>query len=444
MSRTAAAVRMAVIGAGWAGLAAAVRATEAGHRVTLIEMAAHAGGRARGVDHGGLVLDNGQHILIGAYRETLALMRTVGVEPEVALDRRPLALRDPQGRGLALPPGRPVPAFVRAVLALRDWPLRERASLLRGALRWRLGGFSAPGGQTVAALARSLPARARRELIEPLCVAALNTPADAASAQVFLRVLRDALFSGPGAADLLLPRVSLNELLPEPALRWLGARGTELRLATRAGRLERAGAAWRVDGDEFDAVVLACSAAEAARLAAAHAPEWSRAVAAFGYEPIVTVYLHSAGTRWAQPMVALDATPAHPAQFAFDLGALDAEGRRADLFAFVISGARAWVDRGLEAAGSAVLEQARHAFPHGAWAQPPTVQRTLAERRATFLCVPSLSRPPAWLAPGLAAAGDYVEGPYPATLEGAVRSAATALGCLGLCERPRSSNEPAD
>ena len=432
MIRPVAALRLAVIGAGWAGLAAAVRATEAGHRVTLFEMAAHAGGRARGIDHDGLMLDNGQHILIGAYRETLALMRTVGVQPEAALDRRPLALRDPHGRGLALAPGRPVPAFVRAVLALRDWPLRERAALLGAALQWQWRGFSAPSGQTVEALARSLPARARRELIEPLCLAALNTPADAASAQVFLRVLRDALFSGPGAADLLLPRVSLSDLLPNPALRWLDARGAELRLATRVGRLERAGSGWRVDGDAFDSVVLACSAVEAARLATPHAPDWSRAAGAFGYEPIVTVYLRSHGTHWARPMVALQATSRHPAQFAFDLGALDAEGCRAGLFAFVVSGARQWVDHGLEATGTAVVEQALHAFPPGAWAQPPTVERTLAQRRATFLCVPDLPRPPARVAPGLAAAGDYIQGPYPATLEQAVRSATAALDCLGL------------
>jgi predicted NAD/FAD-binding protein len=86
-------VRLAVVGGGWAGLAAAVRATEARHAVTLFEMATHWGGRARGVDVDGLALDNGQHILIGAYRRTLALMRTVGSDVEAGLHRRPLELR---------------------------------------------------------------------------------------------------------------------------------------------------------------------------------------------------------------------------------------------------------------------------------------------------------------------------------------------------------------
>jgi hydroxysqualene dehydroxylase len=279
--------RLAVVGAGWAGLAAAVRATEAGHQVTVFEMAAQPGGRAREVMHDGVPLDNGQHILIGAYRETLALMRTVGADPDVLFDRRPLALLDPRGRGLALPPGAPVPGFVRAVLALHEWPLRERLALLAAAVRWRLGGFRAPPDQTVGQLTRALPQRAREALIEPLCVAALNTPADRASAQVFLRVLRDALFSGPGAADLLLPRASLTELLPAPAKRWLQSHGAAWCASSRVNRIEPlAGGGWRVDGNDFDAVLLACTAQEAARLARPIAPQWADTAAAFDYEPI--------------------------------------------------------------------------------------------------------------------------------------------------------------
>ncbi len=420
---------LAVVGAGWAGLAAAVRATEAGHHVTLFDMAPQPGGRARAVEHDGLVLDNGQHILIGAYRETLALMRTVGAEPDALLDRRPLALIDPQGRGLALPRGPAVPAFVRAVLAHSAWPLSERLALLAAALRWRLGGFRAEPQRTVADLVQSLPARVTATLIEPLCVAALNTPSSQASAQVFLRVLRDALFSGPGAADLLLPRAPLSDLLPAPAARWLVEHGAELRWTARVQRLEpMADARWRVDGEVFSAVLLACSAHEAARLAQPVSARWAHDAAALRYEPIVTVYLQSPGARLPCPMVALQAGADAPAQFAFDLGALDRSGARDGLFAFVVSGANAWVEAGLDATAEATLRQARSAFGEIPW----RVLRTIAERRATFLCTPGLLRPPTPIAPGLAAAGDYVDGPYPATLEGAVRSALTALDALGL------------
>jgi squalene-associated FAD-dependent desaturase len=426
----AVALRLAVVGAGWAGLAAAVRATEAGAQVMLFEMASQAGGRAREVLHEGVPLDNGQHILIGAYRQTLALMRTVGADPERLLERRPLELVDPHGRGLALPAGAPVPAFVRAVFALRDWPLRERVALLTAAARWRLADFDAPAQQTVAELVRGLPLRARASLIEPLCVAALNTPAEQASARVFLRVLRDALFGGRGGADLLLPRVSLGALVPKPALRWLERHGAALHLSRRVDHLERHGAGWRVDGEPFDAVLLACSAGEAARLSRDVAPAWSNAASAIEYEPIVTVYLRSVGTRWPRPMVALRADARQPAQFAFDLGVLDA-GSRDGVFAFVVSGARNWVEQGLETTARATLEQALSAFD-GQWSQPPSVLRTLAEKRATFVCRPGMQRPAVVVAPGLAAAGDFVEGPYPATLEGAVRSAAEAMRALGL------------
>ena len=423
---------LAVIGAGWAGLAAAVHATRAGHRVTLFEMAPHAGGRARDVAHDGAVLDNGQHILIGAYRDTLATMRLVGADPDWLLDRRPLALVDPQGHGLALPTGAPVPAFVRAVLALTDWPLGERLALLRAAMGWRWRGFVAKPSQTVAELVHVLPPRVRQTLIEPLCVAALNTPIELASAQIFLRVLRDALFSGPGAADLLLPRVSLGALFPEPALRWLAANGATLRLATRVHTLGTQGL---VDGERFDAVLLACSVHEAARLAQPLAPSWAERAAAFQHEPIVTVYLRSDGSRWQRPMVALSSDAAHPAQFAFDLGALDASnGSRAGRFAFVVSAAGHWVAEGLQATGRAVLAQAIQAFPSSAWHTPPTMLRCIAERRATFLCRPGLDRPTIAVAAQLAAAGDYVEGPYPSTLEGAVRSGITALKTLSLLD----------
>ena len=94
-----------IVGAGWAGLSAAVAAIQQGWQVTLYEAATTPGGRARALDQtfANRALDNGQHILIGAYRETLQLMRTVGVHPEQMLQRVPLDLRDPQDQGLQLP-----------------------------------------------------------------------------------------------------------------------------------------------------------------------------------------------------------------------------------------------------------------------------------------------------------------------------------------------------
>jgi squalene-associated FAD-dependent desaturase len=429
MSDTASDTATAVVGAGWAGLAAAVAAVEAGERVTLFEMAPQAGGRARSLaaDPSGLRLDNGQHILIGAYTATLGLMRRVGVDPETVLLRTPLALLDQDGVGLCLPPGHPVIAFTRAVWAMRHWSLRERLALSNAAAGWMLQGFRCDAALTVAQLTTALPPRVRTEIVDPLCVAALNTPAEAASATVFLRVLHDALFSGPGASDLLIPRRPLAELLPEPALRWLERHGATLHIGQRVQRLAAqvngAGSAgWALDGASFDRVVLACSASEAARLTRDIAPAWSASAAAFGYEPIVTGYVQAAHARLAAPMVALAEGPQAPAQFAFDHGAL---GMTPGLFAFVVSGAAPWVAQGMDATGAALLAQARSVL-RGAGAADATLVKLVAEKRATFRCVPGLQRPVARITAGLSAAGDYVEGPYPATIEGAVRSGMAA------------------
>ena len=422
---------VAVVGAGWSGLAAAVSLVQAGHRVTVFEMAAQAGGRARQVHAAGGEFDNGQHILIGAYTQTLALMRLVGADPQALLLRRPLALRYPDGRGLSLPAGAPLLAFARATLQAQGWRPSQKLSLLRAATGWWRAGFSCPADLTVRQLCQALPLPVQQDLIDPLCVAALNTPAATASAQVFLRVLKDALFAGPGSADLLLPRVALSALLPEPACRWLQHAGAHWQALRRVQALAPASGdrpGWRVDEQPFDAAVLACSAVEAARLVAPHHAAWAGSALALQQEPIVTAYLADPALRLPQPMLALRSSAQAPAQFVFDLGAL---GRKPGCFAWVVSGARASLDAGLAACGQRILAQARQVFP-GAFAGDPAqvIQHLAAERRATFACRPGLVRPGTWIAPGLVAAGDYIAGPYPATLEGAVRSGQAAAAAL--------------
>jgi squalene-associated FAD-dependent desaturase len=449
---TSPAKRVAVVGGGWAGLAAAVRAVQAGHHVTLFEMAQQLGGRARSVPLPGhapeQALDNGQHILIGAYKRTLDLLRTVGSREEEALKRRPLELRYPDGRGLALPDARSgrlgrigisTPnwfAFVSAVASCVGWTWADRAALIRTSARWALDGFRCDPALTVAELCRALPHAVRELLIDPLCVAALNTPARDASAQVLLRVLKDALFGGAGAADLLLPARPLSAILPDPAARWLVDHGAIVRLGQRVAELGREGLAgdatamtrWRVGSEHFDAVILAAPPGEAARLVGTLAPAWAAQAQALRFEPICTVYLECVGARLPAPMTALVESPAAPAQFAFDHGAL---GGVAGRFAFVVSGAAPWVERGTGALAAAVLDQARTALPARTWPTTPRLLKVLVERRATFRCTPGLERPPAAIAPGLIAAGDYVAGPYPATLEGAVRAAEAAVALVG-------------
>lgn len=418
--------RVAIVGAGWSGLAAAVEATLRGDSVTLFEMAPHCGGRARGVAVDGLTLDNGQHIMIGAYTETLRLLNVIGTNAQQLLVRAPLELRDATGNGLRLRPGPPVVALALAVARQATWTWRAKLALLSAATRWALAGFRCDAGLDVATLTRLLPGEVRRELIDPLCVAALNTPSLQASANVFLRVLRDALFAGRGSSDLLLPKVSLSELFPDPARQWLQGRGAKIDLSTRAQNLHPSAPGWRVDDRQFDWVVLATPPLEAARLVQPHAPAWAQAARAIDFEPIMTIYARSPGTHLPFPMLSLACGPDRPAQFAFDRGQL---GGPPGLLAFVISGASEWVAKGAVAATEASFAQAEREL--GAWLRSPLqLVHVLTDKRATFRCVPRLLRPPMRIAPGLVAAGDYVHGPYPATLEGAVRSGVNAARAL--------------
>ena len=180
-------MKVAVIGAGWAGCAAAVEATRHGHQVTLLEATPTAGGRARRVDLQGLVLDNGQHILIGAYHETLKLMAELGVNERAALLRLPLTLLGPDGRGLRLPLSRFTPAPLDALVGIalaRGWTWQDKLSLLKTASAWHLRRFQCPPQQSVADLCRGVTAQIMTTLIEPLCVSALNTPPDRASGEI--------------------------------------------------------------------------------------------------------------------------------------------------------------------------------------------------------------------------------------------------------------------
>ncbi|NKE65814.1 NAD(P)-binding protein [Ramlibacter sp. RBP-2] len=417
-------MKVAVIGGGWAGMAAAVAAIQAGHRPTVLEAAPQLGGRARalpvrGPDGGALRLDNGQHILAGAYRETLRLMRSVGVAPKDALLRMPLTLRFPDGGGLALPPW-PAPVDAAAGIAMaRGWSAADKWSLARTAWQWRAAGFECGAAASVADLCHGLTPNVLAELVEPLCVSALNTPAARASGQVFLRVMRDTLFE-PAGSNLLLPRTDLGSLFPEAAARWLAGRGGEVATGQRVRELAPRSRGWRVDGRDFDAVLLACPPQEAARLAegsGAAAPSWPALARGLQHEAIATVYT-SGGPRLPLPMLALRTGPQGPAQFVFDRSRL---GGPPGLLAFVVSACTS--DR--EQAEHEVVRQA-HAL---GWTAVRPLQ-TVVEKRATFACTPGLQRPPQQVAPGLLACGDYVEGPYPATLEGAVRSALQAVAAL--------------
>ena len=435
--------KVAVIGAGWAGMAAAIAHRQAGRQVTVFEAARTVGGRARAVpgvlpDGTAATLDNGQHILIGAYTESLRLMRLVGVDPATALLRLPLTLQFPDGQGLQLPDLAPPLDALLGIVRAKGWGWQDKVALLRTATAWQLRGFRCAPHTSVADLCAPLTPRLMAEFIDPLCVSALNTPAREASGQVFLRVLQDSLFSGRGGSNLLLPRTDLGALFPEAAVRWLVQQGGQVVTGQRIqrlvplprGRWQLAGTGGAAQGSEateaFDHITLACPSWEAARLVdglastagLAAAARWSATANALRFEAITTVYAHASGARLPLPMLALRNTAGHPAQFVFDRGQLDGQQ---GLLAFVVSasdGDRALIEQ-------QVLQQA--AAQLGLPGLRPV--QTVVEKRATFACTPGLQRPAMQVLPGLTACGDYVEGPYPATLEGAVLSGTAVAAC---------------
>ena len=427
-------LRIGIVGGGWAGMAAAVSACEAGHQVTVFEASRTLGGRARALeaalpDGTDITIDNGQHILIGAYTEALRVMRLVGLNPDAALLRGPLALPFPDGSGLQTPAyaaSWPAPLdAIAAIATARGWSWSERLSLIKASLGWQWAGFRCAPDLSVAQLCAGMAPRVRQELIEPLCVSALNTAAPQASAQVFLRVLKDALFGIRGGSHLLLPRTDLSALFPNAAARWLAQRGAQVLTGRRVKQLRWQAPHWLLDGEAFDRVIWASSSSNAALALVEYAniaPDsianqsraWSAKAAALHFEAIATIYAWAPRARLPHPMLALHAGPAAPAQFVFDRGQL---GGPAGLLAFVVSASAG----SREELQTAVLAQAATQLAALSLGELHVVQ-TVVEKHATFACTPGLLRPAQTIAPGLFAAGDYVAGPYPATLEGAVRS----------------------
>ncbi len=420
---------VAVVGGGWAGLAAAVTLAERGVRVTVFEASRSLGGRARRVSIDGVDLDNGQHVLIGAYRETLGLMRKVGADPGELLLRLPLELRYADGFHLCAP-RLPYPLnLLFALLRAKGLDLAQSFSALRFMASLRACAFRVEPDCSVTRLLddHRQSGALRAHLWEPLCVSALNTPVASASAQVFVNVLRDGLTGAREASDLLIARTDLGRLFPEPAAQYVEAHGGAILLGAPVRRVARVPGGFRLnDAQLFSCVVIACGPHQAGPLLV-QLPELGDAlsrIGAFSYEPIVTCYLqYPESVSLPAPMLGFSG---RIAQWAFDRGQL---GGPKGLLAAVISASGAHEELTKEELASHVgieLEAALGELPAPRWT------RVITERRATFSCTPALARPGALTAaPDLMLAGDYVASEYPGTLEAAVRSgiaAATAVG----------------
>lgn len=428
---------LAVLGGGYAGMAAAVEAASLGARVTVLEAGKVLGGRARRVELDGRVLDNGQHLLIGAYRELLGLMHKVGVAPESAFLRTPLDLAVHPGFRMRCPAW-PAPLHLAAALVTaRGLSLAERWALTRVVLsaqrhNWRcdpdlpVADWLTKSGQSAALIAR---------FWQPLTVAALNTPLEQASTQVLFNVLRDSLGGTSADSDFLFPRIDFSALLPDAAADWLARQGGAVELGVTVKTLRRDVAGWQVNDEarRFDGVICALPPHRLSMALASVAPELAMAVEAWDFQPIVTLYLEYPRASLPQAMVGLSGGLV---QWVFDHAHTHGQPNR---IAVVLSAEGAHSQLPRAEMETAIVAELDAAFGWG----PPSWLRSIAEKRATFACVPELARPDnatpdatLWLA------GDYTAGDYPATLEGAVQSGLKAArGIMAAFNLPRCSDE---
>ncbi|MDO8312206.1 MAG: hydroxysqualene dehydroxylase HpnE [Sideroxyarcus sp.] len=450
-------IDVAIIGGGYAGMAAAVELAARGVPVTVFESARQLGGRARGVLHNDTQLDNGQHLLLGCYRETLRLIERVGGDIEQDFLRLPLQL-DLHGQFSLKAPRLPAPLHLLvALLQAQGLTWGERMKAVRFMLDLRNAEFSldrlppppgAPkvgnpqsskldaelsqgwgGGATDITVAKLLSMHGQDagltlKLWEPLCIAALNTPIHKASAQVLLNVLRDSLNRTRADSDMLLPRIDFTALFPQRAAVYVEQHGGKVHLACGVESIIAKDDQFELVTAQgthiFSHVICAASPTIAAKLLRpiAALADTIAQIDALEQQPIYTLYLqYPTDVRLPHPMIGLHQ---RFSQWLFDKGRIAGQH---GLIAAVISAEGIHQELSQEELVQKVIAELREEF---GIAESTQWFKVIAEKRATFCCAPNLHRPSQLTSlPNLLLAGDYTAGEYPATLEGAVMS--------GLC-----------
>jgi squalene-associated FAD-dependent desaturase len=426
---------VAIIGAGFAGLAAGAKLAGAGARVLVLDARPQLGGRATAfVDrHTGELVDNGQHVLFGCYGETLQFLRRIGAEDHVRFQSTlEVPFLDRAGRRSVLrcPP---LPSPLHLLAGVLDWdalPWGDRLSTLRiaGPLRRARRGDVPVAPQTVSEwlTASGQGAKVREWLWEPLAVAALNQSPDEAAAAPFIRVLAQMFGPDSSAAAIVLPNRPLHLMYAEPARDFITARGGEVRTNALARLVVEGGRVTAVEirGDRMaiDRAIAAVPWFALRPLFAGNVPPPMQSIVsaaeAMVSKPIVTVNL------WYDRQVMQDAfvgLPGRTMQWVFEKRV--AFGEEASHLSVVSSAAG-------DIAGTATDDLIQLAAAEIAGALPGARHATLVrgtvvrEKRATFSLAPGQPPRPFTITPveGLALAGDWIDTGLPGTIESAVLS----------------------
>jgi squalene-associated FAD-dependent desaturase len=443
-----------VVGAGFAGLSAAVRMTKLGARVLVIEAKARLGGRATSFPDRdtGEIVDNGQHVLLGCYADTFEFLREVGALEHVRMQPQlSVTMIDRAGRRSRLAcPALPPPFHLLA--GVLDWDAltwRDKVSAIRMAKPIDLAVRQLRGGRDVAAspgetvdtwLVRNGQTDRMREMLwHPLALAALNQSPGVAAAPPFARVLAEMFGSAPQSAGVVLPTRPLHLMYAEPARRYLEDHGGAVRTGTTARVAVGNGAVAGVEagGERLAAgcVVSAVPWFAVGDLFDTPPPQLADMLSkasAMTPSPIVTVnlwfdrdVLHGID----EPFVGL---PGRAMQWVFDKRTLFNEG--ASHLSLVSSGASPLVNQTNEQLIATAHQELLEALPE---IRASRVLRATVVREpsATFSLAPGQpARPSSRTAvDGFLLAGDWLDTGLPATIESAVRSGHTAAA---LAARP--------
>lgn len=422
--------KIIIVGGGWAGLSAAVELCKSGHHVTLLEAAKQLGGRARAVNSGEMHVDNGQHLMIGAYTDMLALLKKVGIPEHDGFTRKNLFLsvKSLKFKGLTLKaPSLPAPInLLVAFLSCKGLSISEKCQGIIATNRLIKQKISATADYSVSELLNrcGIPQAIQKNMHIPLCIAALNTQPEEASARLFVRVMHDTFNAKRAASDFLFPKYDLSTLFVKPIEQYLRQNHIQVKLNSKVSSLivhEDAVKGVILTNNEkilADEIIIAAHFPQAIKLIKT-SPQLSTLLSEFEHlveEPLITLYYQfEKHISLPEPMIGVvDGY----SEWIIDRGTVGDKG----LIAVVISSSGSHLNLSRSQLAIQVLKELKQLFEH--LGQPKDIL-VLKESPATFKCTVGIDahRPNANTGvKGLWLAGDYTNTGLPATLEGAIRS----------------------